>query len=466
MSPGVTYFRSAVLVVAALIATLARGQDPRRPDADPLREQIELQQQQIDTLKAMVDLLQEELSAPPATESMGLQDKLDLLEARSERSAQRDAELASQVDDLRESLDAQQRQDPALPPTLRETFLPTRTNQSPVTLYGTLATGYADFEDQSGNFTSPTFSPHFYMLLNEKFLFEINPDITSNQVDVDSAQIDWFVHDNLTAVLGRFYSPIGFFNERLHTSWIYKTPDRPLMFQQVLPAGLSLNGLQFRGAQYLGDRPVKVEYSTFLANGLSQNTRTPNAKDFADFLATGDPFNDVNDDKAIGGRVGLSFPQAGIVVGVSGMENGAYDRAGVHDVTLWDTDFSYHFGNWDVRFEYAEVHQQASPGPIDRRGLYAQAAYRPYDSVHAFWNNVETVFRYGHVEFQGIDLAATGTDFGSTLRIPIDRDQYTFGVNYYLYPALVTKFAYEINDELSFRELNDDAFLFQVTWGF
>ena len=40
------------------------------------------------------------------------------------------------------------------------------------------------------------------------------------------------------------------------------------MFNQVYPAQLSFDGLQLRGARYLFDWPVKLEYSGFVANGL------------------------------------------------------------------------------------------------------------------------------------------------------------------------------------------------------
>ena len=52
-------------------------------------------------------------------------------------------------------------------------------------------------------------------------------------VELESASSTGSLHDNFTLVAGRFYSPLGFFNERLHTTWIFKTPDRPLMFSQV-----------------------------------------------------------------------------------------------------------------------------------------------------------------------------------------------------------------------------------------
>lgn len=424
-----------------------------------LRKQIELQQKQLEVLEKMIRLLADRVGKePPGVTAT--------LEARAEQAGRRDRELADAVDTQREQFDAAARAGPVLPPTLRELFLPSRTNESPLAIYGTLAADYVDFQDRPSNIPSPVFSPHFYMLLEERFLLEVNPEFRDTQVDLESAQLDWFVGDHLTLVLGRFYSPLGFFNERLHTSWIFKTPDRPLLFSQVFPSPLSFNGVQARGAVYLWELPVKLEYSTFVANGFSLNEQNPGPKDFADLREMSDTFNDVNQGKAIGGRLGLSIPSAGLIVGLSGYDNGTYDRRGEHSLSSWLVDASWHHGNWDVRFELAHTNQQAPTGPIHRRGFYAQVAYRPYDCEHPLLRRLEGVVRFDHVEFDGINLAATGLDFGGRERIPIDRNRWTVGLNVYAYPSLIFKVAYEINDELQFHERDDNGFLAQVTWGF
>jgi hypothetical protein len=444
----------------------ATAQD--KDQTEQLRKQVELQQKQIETLEKMVRLLAEQVKKEPPSDVAieQLQTQSAILDTRAHQAAQRDQELSQAIDDLVEKLDAQVRSGPALPATLRETFLPTRTNESPLAIYGTLAADFQDFQERDGNFLSPTFSPHLYLMLNEQFLLEANPEIRSDGIHLESAQLDWFLSDNLTLVLGRFYSPLGFFNERLHTSWIFKTPDRPLIFQQVLPEPLSLNGAQLRGAKYLCDLPVKLEYCGFIANGLSLNVNAPGPKDFADLRLTRDPFDDVNNGKAVGGRLGLSFPTIGVVMGISGMANGAYDTNEEHDLSVWDVDFGWHHGNWDVRFEYAMTNQQAPRSPIDRQGLYAQVAYRPYDCCSPLLQKLEGVLRYDFVDFDGIDLAVTGIDFGPRERIPVDRSRYTIGLNYYPYPSLIMKFAYEVNDELGFAEIKDNGFLLQLAWGF
>lgn len=433
-------------------------------DIERLRKQVELQRKQMDVLEKMVRLLIEQLKklAPSAD----VQTPLALLEARCQQAARRDQQVASALDDLNERIDAAQRQEPRLPPTLRELFHPGRTNESPLAIYGTLAADFQDFQEQNSNFPSPVFSTHLYLLLNEQFLLEANPEFRGAGVKLESAQLDWFLHDHLTLVVGLFYSPLGFFNERLHTSWIFKTPDRPLVFQQVLPEPLSFTGAQLRGATYLGDWPVKLEYSTLIANGFSLPTATPRPRDFADLRAMKEGFDDVNNGKALGGRVGLSIPPLGVVVGLSGLANGAYDRGGQHDLNIWDVDAGCHYGNWEVRFEYAHANQQAPTGPIHRRGFYTQLAYRPYDSCDLLLRRLEGVVRYDHVEFDGINLAVTGLDFGPRERIPVNRHRYTFGINFYPYESLIFKLAYQISDEWNFREINDNGFLAQVAWGF
>jgi hypothetical protein len=237
------------------------------------------------------------------------------------------------------------------------------------------------------------------------------------------------------------------------------------MFSQVLPASLSLNGLMLKGATYVFDWPVKLEYGAFVTNGFSMTAAQPTAKDFADLRAMSDAFNDVNEAKAFGGRVGLTLPPIGLMAGVSGMANGSYDRAGRHDLNVWDIDLSWHWCNWDVKFEYAHVRQQAPGVPIRRNGLYGQVAYRPYDSEHALLQKTEGLLRYDMVRFDGINLDATGLDFGARENIPADRNRYTVGVNFYPYETLIIKFAYEFNHELHFRNLRDNGFLAQVAWG-
>ncbi len=219
-----------------------------RSEIDRLKEQVELQQKQIDVLLRMTQLLAGQVKKQPATaaELATLQEQAATLDARLQQGARRDQELARTRDDILERLDASMRSDPSLPATLREIFSPARNNESPLTLYGSVAQEFNAFSQQNSTFRDQTFELRPYLLLNEKFLMSANVALQQGTVQLWRAQAEWFMTDSLTFVAGRFYSPIGFFSERLRLNWIIKTPDPPLMFNQVYPSQLSFDGLQLR----------------------------------------------------------------------------------------------------------------------------------------------------------------------------------------------------------------------------
>lgn len=432
------------------------------------QKQAELQQKQIEVLERTAQLLADQIrkQTPAATTLDALESKAAVQEARSRQSARRDADLADVIDGLGEDLDAVDRRN-RLPYTARELFLPTQANETPLAIYGQIVGGYSKQNGRSGLFGSPVFGPWFLLQLNNKFLLEVNLDFSTSGVGIGQAQLDWFLADWLTLSAGRFLTPIGSFNERLGPEWINKLPDIPVMFRQVVPL-TSTDGLQLRGARYLGDLPLKVEYSAYAGNGFQFAQRPTALTQVADIQGlTGNP--DEVTSAAYGGRVGLWAPLPGLNFGVSGYTNGIYSPGSKNHYDIVDFDFNYHRGNWDFRAEVAHNHQQATSflgHNIDRRGAYAQVAYRDYPSPHRYLRNLEYVFRYGFADFHGINAARLDqTAFGSTFDVPVTRNQYTFGVNYYFYPSMALKLAYEINRERGLK-LSDDIFLAQAVWAF
>ena len=291
----------------------------------------------------------------------------------------------------------------------------------------------------------------------------------SSSLQICRMQAEWFINDNLTFVAGRFYSPIGFYSERLRLDWVLKTPDPPLMFNQVYPNQLYFDGLQLRGARYLFDSPVKLEYVGFVANGLSVAGSKLSPKIYSDLSNFTDSTADVNGAKAFGGRLGLSIPEARLHRGPLGPGEPGLRPAG-HNLNLWDVDVNYHRGNWDARFELAKTDQPTPAAPIHRFGFYAQVAYRQYDNPNPVLQKLEGVFRFDHVQFDGINLQQTGINFGGFglpyARMPLDRNRYTIGVNYWFYPSLALKLAIEFYDELGVPSLRDNGFIGQLVWGF
>jgi hypothetical protein len=465
------------------------AKDPK--EVERLQKQLEVLQKQIEVMQKEVRLLADQLKKQSPAGMDKLQAQTATLDARSLQAAQRDRELANAVDDLKEQRDAEQRYGPDLPAQLKELFLPSGNSETPLSIYGALSAGYSRFvgnaataANGAGRTPTPSgfyfgeFTPDFLLKLNDWVLLEAEIGIASDgSVGAGSfAQADFFVNDWLTVIAGRIVAPIGFYNERLNTPWINKLPadapgSAPLLWLQVLPP-LSLLGVETQGAFYLGCSPFKLEYNAYVSNGLNLTPGTPGAptpSELANLENMEDTFTIISNDLAFGGRIGLWWPEVGLEAGLSGLVNGDYVAGGFEDsISLFAVDFNYHKGDWDFRAEYGMTFQHArsfmEPN-IRRDGFYTQVAYRPRDCDNRYLRNVEGVYRYSYVDFQGIDPTALDlTTFGTPVDVPVRRQQNEFGVDYWFYSRLVLKLAYQINDEPGFH-LHDNQFLAELDWG-
>jgi hypothetical protein len=479
--------RMADLNRQLILVQAAAGQDEK------LKSQVDLLQKQIELQQKMIQLLMDHAKKEPIAGSPveKLQSQVATLEARSLQAAQRDVDVAQQIDSMIEHQDAVERGGPQLPASLKELFLLSGTNETPLSIYGTLALGYSKIVgDPStaakgtgrpftpGGFYFGEFTPDFLLKLNDWMLLEAEIGIGSDgSVSAGSfAQADFFVTDWLTVSTGRMVAPIGFYNFRLNNPWINKLPgdapgSGPLLWQQVLPT-LSLLGVQAAGACYLGDSPFKLEYNAYLTNGLNLAPATPGAptaNELANLQNMGSTFASVTNKVAGGGRIGLWWPEAGWATGVSGFYNPDYVAGSSGSLWIGALDLSYHKGNWDARVEYGTTHQQAAQfqaSDITRQGVYAQIAYRPRDAAHPILQNLEFVYRYTYVDFKGIDPTSLDlTQFSTPMDLPVRRQQNEIGINYYFYPRMVLKCALQINDEPGFH-LHDNQFLAEFAWGF
>jgi hypothetical protein len=478
--------------VTALQVELAAAQGAEKKDED-LAKKVDLLQKQIETQQKMIQLLLDHIKKQPlaGTPVEQLQTQTATLDARSKQAAQRDQNLAQAVDNISEHLDAEERNGPRLPATLKELFLPSETNESPLSIYGALAFGYSKILGDSttaanglgrpptpGGFYFGEFTPDFLLKLNEWIFLEAELGIGSDgSVSAGSfAQADFFATDWLTIIAGRFVAPIGWYNERLNNPWVNKLPtdapgSAPLLWLQVLPP-MALLGVQAQGSFYLGCSPLKLEYNAYVSNGLNLTPATPgnpNINELANLENMTDTFNIITNDKAMGGRIGLWWPEAGLEAGISGFYNGDYVAGGFEDsISLWAVDLNYHKGNWDFRAEYGMTFQHAQTfigNNIRRQGFYTQVAYRPRDICNRYLQNLELVYRYCYVDFQGIDPTTLDlSTFATPIDVPVRRQQNEFGINYWFSPRLVVKVAYQINDEPGFP-LHDNQFISELAWG-
>jgi len=438
---------------------------------DRQQKLLDLQQEQIDLIEKQMKSTADELSQQGSALDQ-LQGTTATLESRAKQAARRDLELAEQDDALIEQFEAQRRNYPQLPATLKGLFAPMQTTASPLTIINTLEARYDLFTHQQGAglFDFRQFTPYFLYQFNKRILLSSELDFAQTGVALGQAQADLFINDWLTMDIGYFRAPIGFWNERLVPPWINKLPDQPLVMRQVIPNGLTLTGLQFRGGKYLFGSPVKMEYSVYAANGLG----VPGAGHAPAWenlpLLVGTTAN-LNNGMAYGARLGFWIPTYGINFGVSEVANAPYFHHAGAVTSIWQPYFNYHRGNWDFRFEYGQNYERTREfigNSIERNGFYTQLAYRDYKSTRKHWQRLEYVFRYSDARFRGINqsmVASNVSSFFTPIDAPVDRNQYTIGVNYYLFPSTIFKIAYEINQELRYN-LNDNILFMQFATNF
>jgi hypothetical protein len=496
--PSGTATEQQLTALAQNAANLQKQQAAAQAAADQ-QKQLEILQKQIETQQKMIQLLMDQMKKQPAAgaEVQKLELQTATLEARARQAAQRDVELSQAVDTIVEHQDSLERYEPRLPAQLKELFLPSGTNESPLSIYGALAFGYNRFIGDAttaangagrpatpGGFYFGEFTPDFLLKLNDWIFLEAEIAVgPTGSVSAGAfAQADFFVNDWLTVIAGRFVAPIGWYNERLNNPWINKLPAdapgaAPLLWLQVLPP-MSLLGAQATGAFYLGCSPLKLEYAAYVSNGLNVTPKMagmPNINELANLENMENTFNNITNEKAFGGRLGLWWPEKGLEGGLSGLYSGDYIAGGFENaITLWAVDLNYHKGNWDARFEYGMTFQQAQSlagvagltgNQIRRQGLYGQIAYRPRHLPNGILQRTEVVYRYSYVDVQGIDPTALDlTTFATPVDVPVRRQQNEFGVNYYFYPRMVLKCAYQINDEPKFH-LHDNQFIAELAWG-
>jgi hypothetical protein len=373
-------------------------------------------------------------------------------------------ETQEAIDDLeRQIKELKQRADVAKPGT--STFL--------ITGYGT--TGFAARQGQDSTF-STTFNPIFLWRIDPRLLFEGEIEIEiedgEGEFGLEYSNVSYLVNDYVTASTGLFLAPFGTWAERYHAAWINELPDAPLVFGHEGIAPTSLLGFQFRGGIPLG--PTKINYALYVANGPALVTEDDMEAGTLDFTAS----TDLNNDKAVGGRVGF-MPTPELEVGYSaliGRVDPSASDVGQVDATLQAVDLAYVLdseplgGRVKLRGEWiwSDVDDAAydpsgalgfGPLAVDgnrREGGYVQLGYRPSKAESTTLRNLEFVARY-----DSLDLPTSAPE-------NVDESRWTFGVDYWLTPSAVVKFAYQLDDKDDPAGIEEDAnaVLFGLSMGF
>jgi hypothetical protein len=170
--------------------------------------------------------------------------------------------------------------------------------------------------------------------------------------DVQYAQLDWIVNQNVTASAGRYLVPFGMFNERLYPNWIRVFQTDPLIFPIGTGSG---DGAMLRGG-IAAAADLNVNYALYFS-------AASNADKF-------------EAERVFGGRFGMFFPNQRLEIGVSLqrlLQGDEEMRFGLH-------------GEWQPRALPLDIRAEFAHARDEGDGYWLEGAYR-LEQVR-FWRPV------------------------------------------------------------------------------
>jgi len=310
--------------------------------------------------------------------------------------------------------------------------------------YGTL--GY-ESSGGNGGFTIATFNPIFVYKINDKLSFNAELEVEvedswDGAVAIEFAEFNYQINDNLAFYGGKFLSPLGTYQSRLHPAWVNKSINNPIGIQNSVNGikrlqGDSELGFGFRGG--LHSKDLRLNYDIYTTNGPGVNDDGSVEWDNSG--------GDINNSPAVGGRIGiLPFKNSTFELGLSYYNGRASEKAAPEkiNVNLFVVDLNYvkhtEYGNFDIKGQYnsQKVSNATYPNTVvpfqtfDNKtsAYYLQFAYRLPDSKFEIVNRISNLNVPNEVTWGA------------------DQSRYTVGVDYWLNWNAAIKVGYDfINNE-------------------
>jgi hypothetical protein len=415
------------------------------------------------------------------------------LAADNEELLQRIEQLEQQIDDLRTAIEENQQQvetATSTADTAQRTAVAASRRSSEPPIADTMwhLTGYADvgmtFSDQAtDSFTSGKFNPAFHFQYKDLIIFEseleLETDGNATDLALEYSQFDILLHDNITLTLGKFLSPVGQFQERLHPSWINKLSDAPVGFGHGGAQPISEVGIMARGGVPIGG--MRATYALALGNGPRLGHGGVELEGFS---------SDANSNKAISGRFAV-LPLPWLELGGSFM---SANMTGPDDLLtglsktaryrLWGLDGAITRQELTIRGEYLNADVSglgAEEAPVGGaifpsnagapvagveevllgvdsswRAWYLQGSYR----LSGFTDNVilgrfEPTVRYGEFILGGdIELAE------------LSEKRFDVGLSYWIAPSIVGKIGIGWRNFVDVNRADETLVKLQLSYGF
>lgn len=336
-------------------------------------------------------------------------------------------------------------------------------------------TGYttagAKFAKDDTKFNGFSINPILLWKPSEKIFVEaeLETELEGNEtvINLEYANVSYFLNKYITFRAGKFLSPYGIFQDRLHPAWINKLPTAPPGYGHDGVGPSAELGFDIRGGIPLGS--AKMNYSIYVSNGPVLNTGVDEPGE--EGMLSYENADDNNNNKTFGGRIGfLPFSNSSLEIGGSwqlakpGDKGSVYENLKTQQYALdltYVKQLDFIKGLFDVKaqWNWVNVDKVDYKDPDDptgtttytfdnkRNSVFAQAAYRPSMSPSKFLKKTELVFRYA------------GLNPPSDSKEPDKIKQYTYGLNYWINWRTAIKLAYQSQD-------NNNAFLVQFAVGF
>ena len=284
-----------------------------------------------------------------------------------------------------------------------------------------LLTGFVGFGTsfQSGQQQlSPTISPIVLVPFGQKWLVESELEVEGDYTHMTNqpwdhqwakgfeyAQVDYLANRYVTVVGGRFLTPFGIYNERLHPGWIRNF--------QTAPYVTGIEMTDSNGGMLRGSVPVRnfvtINYATFFSTAVNNSWE--------------------GSTRAAGERVGFFFPAARLEVGTS-FQRQLQDE----HVNTFGADAIWQLSKvpLDVRFEYARNRVVGS-------GYWVEGAYR-MSKAHVLKSVMEK--SQAEIRFEQFFLPSAMTSSGGMDLPESNAKRVLAGWSYWVRPDVRANFSY------------------------
>ena len=311
----------------------------------------------------------------------------------------------------------------------------------------------------------------FHSEVEIEHAFVNNTNDGNGDVVIEQAYFDFLLSDMFNIRAGRVLTPLGIIN-KWHEPTLFNGVERPSFSRVIIPTTWSSDGVGIFGnlnpaLSYEAYVVAGLDGSGFSATNGIRGGRIKERPSLNEPAVTGRldyyPFMSTFEDSNQSLRLGLSGYFGGLDNGNQGNNPGING-----EITIVSADFEYSLSRFDFRGALANIDidgaRQIGNGTAEQIfGWYLEGGYH-------FWPEQ---WKTGKLAKSDAVVFLRYDDFDTQYTMPSgivknpagDREEWTFGVNFYPTSNVVIKADYQIRDDASGDNLND-LFNVGIGWTF